>query len=267
MDTIEAAALAAYSLFLGVVTGMSGLNLGSARFPAVTQIESSIPISVGTTIGITAVITLATAVSHILSGNIHRKIFYMLTAAATVGVVIGAYFTIFLPSIVIMILIALTFPWSIHRLIRSRKESPVSGDSILTKQAYVRESVTSFGIGSIGGLIGVIPTAILLSSLIHTLKMEPKVIIGTVLAITGVLGVFGATAHLILGNTNFIVLAVMGSAGMIGGVVGVAFTNAINQKKLKTVLIIVQFGVLAFLTSLIVSEILRPAVIHCNSCF
>ena len=112
-----------------------------------------------------------------------------------------------------------------------------------------------------------LPTAIMMSSMIYTMRIEPKIIIGTILAITSVIGIVGVGAHVVLGNINFVILGIMGSAGMIGGVLGVRLATRTNQKKLKTVLIIIQSCVLAFIMALIINELIKPAVIHCNSCF
>ena len=266
MDLPEAAAIAIYSVFLGVATGLSGLNLGSARFPAVTAVESDIPSSVGTTIGITAIITLTAALSHFMSGNVHRKIFLTLASVGVTGCAIGAYFTVLLPSMVVLLMIAATIPWSIYLMLRSRKHK-MTGTGILTRRAYIRQSGVIFAVGSLGGMIGVLPTAIMMSSMIYTMRIEPKIIIGTILAITSVIGIVGVGAHVVLGNINFVILGIMGSAGMIGGVLGVRLATRTNQKKLKTVLIVIQSCVLAFIIALIINELIKPAVIHCNSCF
>ena len=54
---------------------------------------------------------------------------------------------------------------------------------------------------------------------------------------------------------------------MIGGVIGSRFSTSMSPKKLKLILIATQVGALIYLAFMIGITILRPAVIHCNSCF
>ena len=267
MELLDLAVLGVFSLFLGAVTGASGLNLSGARFPAVAQVESSVPASVGTTIGITATVTISTALSYVRAGNIHRRILYLMISVGVVGCLLGAYFTALLPSLAVMTMIMGSLLWSTYRMFRVRNISPTSGSVALTRKRYARESLSSFIVGTIGGMLGVILANITLASLINTFGMEPKTVIGTTLAFSAVLGIFGIFAHLAYGNINFIILGVMGSAGMIGGVVGSRFVGRIDAKKIKIMLIIVQLSVFVYLAVMVSIEIIRPAAINCSSCF
>ena len=271
MDIIDVGILIAFSIFLGIATGMSGLNLGSGRFPVVAQFESSVPTAIGTVIGITTMLAIATAISSVRSGNVHLKIFYILTAIAVVGCVIGAYFTVLLPGLTVMIMVMFSLLWGIFRMIRSKNSEVTSMSTShslkVVDRKYTKEFFLSFIVGTMAGLLGVIIISITLSSLLSAFKLDPKVVVGTALAFTAVLGVCGVLAHIVQGNFNLQILGIMGSAGMIGGVLGTRFSNSITSKNLKMILIGTQVSIFFFLLSIIVLEILRPATIHCNSCF
>ncbi len=62
VELLDIAVVGAVSLFMGAITSMSGLNLG--RFTVVAHVESSVPAAVGTTIGITAMVTVSAALIH-----------------------------------------------------------------------------------------------------------------------------------------------------------------------------------------------------------
>ena len=266
VELLDIAVVGAVSLFMGAITSMSGLNLG--RFTVVAHVESSVPTAVGTTIGITAMVTVSAVLSYIKAGHIHRKAFLTMASTGVVGCIVASYFTVLLPSLLVLVMIAISMAWSIYRIGRSGIAKVDSQEIQQTGTGrHVRQYLTGLVVGSLSGLMGIIFASIILGSLVHVVKGDPKMLIGTTLAFSAVLGVCGALAHLAQGNMNFILLGVMGSAGMIGGMVGSRFSTAMDPKRLKMILIATQVGTLVYLAFMIGITVLRPAVIHCNSCF
>ncbi len=266
VEMLDIAIVGAVSFFMGAITSMSGLNLG--RFTVVSHVESSVPNAVGTTIGITAVVTVTAVLSFLKAGHIHRRAFLAMTSTGVAGCIIASYFTVLLPSLLVLAMIAISMAWSIYRIGRS---GIARVDSQAIQQTdtglHIKQYMTGFIVGSLSGLIGIIFASIILGSLVHLVKSDPKLLIGTTLAFSAVLGVCGLLAHLAHGNLNFILLGIMGSAGMIGGVIGSRFSTSMSPKRLKLILIATQVGALIYLAFMIGIAILRPAVIHCNSCF
>lgn len=281
VELVDIVAVGVVSLFMGVITSMSGLNLG--RFTVVAHVESSVPTAVGTTIGITAMVTVSTVIAYIRAGLIHRKALLAMSSTGVIGCIIASYFTVLLPSLLVLAMIATSMVWSIYRLVRSKpaKQDPqISQEGQQQQQQlqlqqqqqtdtglHLKQYLTGLIVGLLGGLMGVIFSSIILGSLVHVVRSDPKMLIGTTLAFSALLGICGVLAHLAHGNMNFILLGIMGSTGMIGGVIGSWFSTSMKSHKLRMTLISIQVGTLFYLAFMIVITILRPAVIHCNHCF
>ena len=82
------------------------------------------------------------------------------------------------------------------------------------------ESVIGFGIGILGGMVGLVLGSIRMPAMISILKMEPRTAVGTNLAASSVMGISGLIGHIINNNIDYFVLIIMGSSAMIGGYLG-----------------------------------------------
>jgi len=109
--------------------------------------------------------------------------------------------------------------------------------------SIVIESVIGFGIGFLGGLVGLVLGSIRMPTMISILKMQPKVAIGTNLAASTVMGMSGLAGHLINNEVDYLVLATMGPAAMLGGYIGARYTNRFSERNLKLIIGIVLMAV------------------------
>ncbi len=88
-------------------------------------------------------------------------------------------------------------------------------------------------IGIIGGLVGLVLGSIRLPAIINILKTEPKIVVGTNMLISSVMGMAGFIGHLINNEVNFLYLIVLGPSAMIGGFLGAKYTNRLSTLTLK----------------------------------
>ena len=71
-------------------------------------------------------------------------------------------------------------------------------------------------------------------AMISTLKMEPKVTVGTNLAAASVIGISGLIGHTIDHNIDYLAFMIMGFAAVVGGYIGAKYTNRFSDTGLKT---------------------------------
>ena len=131
--------------------------------------------------------------------------------------------------------------------LRSSPSSPSNISGVRNKQFIFTESLIGFGIGFVGGLVGLIIGSIRLPAMISVLKMETRVAIGTNLAVSSVTGVFSLVGHLINGNVDFLIMITMGPAAMLGGYMGAKYTNRFSEGSLKLIIGIVLIVVTGFI--------------------
>ncbi|MGC2385287.1 MAG: sulfite exporter TauE/SafE family protein, partial [Nitrososphaeraceae archaeon] len=235
---------------------MVGLVLGVVRFPLVMSVETSVSITAGTNLGVSTLGAITAAIRHYHQKNIQFRAFIFLAITGAAGAFIGSFFTSYVPVVLLLIIIGLIVSYESFALLngsRIRKkrrnnitnnqlDETANSDRILTlskNRLILLESIIGFGIGFLGGLVGLVLGSIRMPAMISVLKMQPRVAIGTNLAAASVMGVSGLIGHIINNNIDYLVLMVMGSAAMIGGYLGARYTNRFSDTSLKRIIGIV----------------------------
>ena len=129
-----------------------------------------------------------------------------------------------------------------HNNINNQLDEIANGDRILNlskNRLILLESIIGFGIGFLGGLVGLVLGSIRMPAMISILKMKPRVAVGTNLAAASVMGISGLIGHIINHNIDYLVLMIMGSAAMLGGYLGARYTNRFSDTSLKRIIGIV----------------------------
>lgn len=217
-------------LVIGFVGGLVGLVLGVVRFPLILGTEISAGITAGTNIGVSTLGAFTAAIRHYKQNNIHFQIFVIMAATGAVGAFLGSLVTKLVPIDLLLSIIGIIVSYEAYALIlgsRKRKTEDKKRYSILI------ECLIGFGIGFLGGLVGLVLGSIRMPAMISVLKMESKVAVGTNLAAATIMGAFGFLGHVLNNEVDYLTLAVMGSTAMIGGYIGAKFTGRFSDDKLK----------------------------------
>jgi hypothetical protein len=138
-------------------------------------------------------------------------------------------------------------PSSALRSSPSSPSNPSNISGVHNKQFIFTESLIGFGIGFVGGLVGLIIGSVRLPAMISVLKMETKVAIGTNLAVSSLTGASSLVGHLINGNVDFLIMITMAPAAMLGGYMGAKYTNRFSEGSLKLIIGIVLIVVTGFI--------------------
>lgn len=252
IDSFTLFALGSLGLAIGFVGGLLGLVLGVLRYPLILSAGGagvSLAMVAGTNIGISTLGAMTAALTHFRQNNVHLRIFAIMAGTGAVGAFIGSMLTRQVPATLLFIVIGLIISFEAYSLIKSSRKNEYNDEKHSTKPNLGIESSIGFGVGLIGGMVGLVLGSIRMPAMIAVLKMEPKVAVGTNLAASSIMGAAGLTGHLLSGNVDFLVLGVMGSGAMIGGYIGAKYTNRFSAKTLKLLIgIILSFvAVMMFL--------------------
>jgi uncharacterized protein len=235
--------------------------------------SSSISVAAGTNIGISTFGAAAAAIRHFRQKNISLQTFLIMAATGSTGGFLGSVFTKYIPVTLLLGLIAIIVLYEAFVLIKSSRKkkdeemrrsnnneednnnldlihgpssalrsspsNPSNISGVRNKQFIFTESLIGFGIGFVGGLVGLIIGSIRLPTMISVLKMETKVAIGTNLAVSSLTGVSSLVGHLIM--------ITMGPAAMLGGYMGAKYTNRFSEGSLKLIIGIVLIVVTGFI--------------------
>ena len=252
-DLFSLTILGILGLAIGFVGGLVGLVLGVIRFPLILGTEVSAGITAGTNIGVSTLGAFTAAIRHYRQHNIHLRIFVIMASTGAVGSFLGALVTKFVPVDLLLLIIGIIVSYEAYVLISgSRKKGHKIQDA--KRNSTFTECCIGFGIGFLGGLVGLVLGSIRMPAMITILKMEPKVAVGTNLSAATIMGVSALIGHLINNEVDFLILAVMGSTAMIGGYIGAKYTGRFSPEKLKLLLGFVLVVVAIFMFANILSS-------------
>lgn len=268
-------------LVLGVLR-LAFIILGvESSFSPSSPSSSSVSVAAGTNIGVSTFGAAAAAIRHFRQKNISLQTFLIMAATGSTGGFLGSVFTKYIPVTLLLGLIAIIVLYEAFVLIKSSRKkkdeemrrsnnneednnnldlihgpssalrsspsNPSNISGVSNKQFIFTESLIGFGIGFVGGLVGLIIGSIRLPAMISVLKMETKVAIGTNLAVSSLTGVSSLVGHIINGNVDFLIMITMGPAAMLGGYMGAKYTNRFSEGSLKLIIGIVLIVVTGFI--------------------
>jgi uncharacterized membrane protein YfcA len=251
VDLLSSIVLVISGFVIGFVGGMVGLVLGVVRFPILMGIETSASVTAGTNLGISTLGAITAALRHYRLGNVNLHLFLILGLTGAAGAFIGSFLTGYIPVSYLLIVIGIIVLYESYNLLKGsgpKQESinlkgsikdPESGRGENTdriEKLIFLESIIGFGIGLLGGIVGLVLGSIRLPAMISILKMEPRVAVGTNLAASSVMGLSGLIGHIINNNIDYFILIIMGSSAMMGGYLGARYTNRFNERSLKHII-------------------------------
>jgi uncharacterized membrane protein YfcA len=257
VDLISPVILAIAGFAIGLVGGMVGLVLGVVRFPVVLSAETSASVTAGTNLGVSTLGAITAALRHYRLGNIHYRLFLILGLTGAAGAFIGSFLTGFVPVSYLFIVIGSIVLYESYILLKGSRtkeeenikkneivENHKSEDDANSNRMFIHEqeklvfleSVIGFGIGILGGMVGLVLGSIRMPAMISILKMQPRTAVGTNLAASSVMGLSGLIGHVINNNIDYFVLIIMGSSAMIGGYLGARYTDRFSERNLKRII-------------------------------
>jgi uncharacterized membrane protein YfcA len=228
---------------LGLVGGIAGLVLGNLRLPLVFFLLGSAPVAAGTNIGISATSAMAGIIPHWRRGTIQWRVFSFMAPAAIAGGFVGGFYSARVPQGALLLLLSVVVTYgAIGTLRRSRElRTALEGDgapsaphgfSIQERSGAMVSSVIGLAVGSLGGLVGLLLGTVRLPTMLRLLRIEPRLAVGTNLAVGLVTGISGLVGHLVGGGVDWELLVTMGVASAVGSNLGARLVGRLSTPAL-----------------------------------
>ena len=238
----QAILLTVISFAVGILGGFVGLALGTIRLPAMLLLGMAAPIAGGTNILVSGLASLTGAIRHLREGRVNMRIVLVMGVPAFIGAFLGGFLSDDAPTGVLMLFAGLLVFWQgVEFLIMARERSredatdtnlfggELSGSAgMFTPGRMSAEAGIGFGVGLLGGAVGLILGSIRLPALIRILRVDPRIAAGTNLFIGVLIGASGWVGHVVEGKVDYALLVPMGAAAMIGSYYGAKLTGRVR---------------------------------------
>ncbi|MCI0872025.1 MAG: sulfite exporter TauE/SafE family protein [Chloroflexi bacterium] len=244
LSGLELTGLIIMSLVVGVVGGIVGIAFGVVRLPVMTAIGIDPLVAASTNLLVSVLGSVAGSWPAILQNRIVFRVVVVIGIPAVIGSFVGGLYADVVSREVLLTIVALLLVWSstamiVRALTELRKrtaagqDDPNAGRGELNPRTVVRESFLGFGIGVIGGAVGLALGVLRMPALVHVLKMKPALAAGTNLALTILVGLSGFSGHLISGRVDWLLVSAVGVPAMIGMFAGSRLGGDVDPTKLR----------------------------------
>ena len=232
-----------------------GLALGTMRLPALILIGVSPTTAAGTNILVSTLSAIAGGCRHFRERRVDWRIVGLMGVPTVIGSFVGGFASSSSVPEGLLVLIAGVFvSWqSVELVVRLRGApgSPMSRSSTSSHEGRGRWSggkefaaaAAGLVVGLVGGAVGLILGSVRLPFMIRLLGVEPRMAIGSNLAIGTFMGAFGFIGHGVQGEVDLPILLAMGATGMVGSYIGAQLTGRVSLRSLLFTMSAILFGV------------------------
>lgn len=256
----KAGILTMASFAIGVLGGLVGFALGPMRLPILLFMGVSAPIAASTNIIVSSASSIIGATRHYHEGQLNLRLVIGMGIPSLIGAFLGGFYSYLVVETFLIFAVGVLILWQgIGLIVRanSQKESTVSNtifsENIDSGQSTYQNiqhmsmvSVLGLIIGTLGGAVGLILGSLRLPALIRILGVDPRVSVGTNMAIGALLGASGWVGHVARGYVDYPLIFLLAISAMAGVALGSRYTSRISLYKLITFmgLVMVSMGIL-----------------------
>ncbi len=231
MEAWELALALAGSFVAGYVGSMLGLVLGTLRLPLIVVLTGSPLAAAGTNIAISAASAAAGALRHLRDRRVDWRVVAWMAPPSVAGAILGALLSDDLSERLLYAAIGSVLVWSgvdlALRPIRPR----------VRERLRLWPAVASgFGIGALGGAVGVILGTLRMPALVRGVGMDIRRAAGTNLIVGFLLGLAGFAAQAGATGVDWPILLAGLAGALPGGWLGAKATGRIDEDVLRLAL-------------------------------
>lgn len=230
MEALELALLALWSFAVAVAGGIAGLVLGNLRLPVVVALASSPAAGAGSNVVISGISALAASIAHWRAGRLDWRLLGWLAPTSLAGGIVGGLISGELPGRLLLGVIALVVLYGAVEIARG----PARPDEAAKRsraRAIANAALVGFGIGVLGGTVGLILGTLRLPALMRWVGTSAKQAVGTNSAAGVVVAVGGMIGHLPSG-IDWALVVVGGAASVPGALLGARMVGRLSERDL-----------------------------------
>jgi uncharacterized membrane protein YfcA len=219
------------SLVAGYLGSMLGLVLGTLRLPLIVLAAGSPLAGAGTNIAISAAAAGVGGWQHAREGRVDWRIVAWMAPPSVAGAVLGALVADDVPERALFGAIALVLLWSAID-IALRPVTPRPRERLRLAPAVA----SGFGIGVLGGAIGVILGTLRMPALVRAVGLDIRRAAGTNLVVGFLLGLAGFAVHAAALDVQWDILAAGLAGALPGAWFGARATGRLSEQALRVAL-------------------------------
>jgi uncharacterized membrane protein YfcA len=232
MSPAELLLVVVWSFTVSFLGGLVGLVLGNLRLPVLVLVGSSAAAAAGANVAISGCAAAVAAYAHWRGGRVSGRLFAWMAPPSLVGAVAGGLIAGVLPNRVLLGAISVfvllgALEVARYRRPQGQEETPVPS----RRGLLVNAALVGFGIGLLGGFVGLILGSLRLPALVKYAGVSPYAAVGTNAAVGMVVGIGGLIGHLPSG-VDWGILAAGAAAAMPAAYLGARFTGRLDEAEL-----------------------------------
>lgn len=232
MSPLELIAVLVWSFAVSFFGGLVGLVLGNLRLPLIVLVASSPAAGAGANVAISGVAAITAGYGHWRGGRISWRLFWWMAPTSLVGAIAGGLISGVLPDRVLLGAISVVVLYGAFEIWRYQRPEAENGGRIPTqRELLVNAALIGFGVGILGGFVGLILGSLRLPALVRWAGVTPYSAVGTNAAVGAVVGIGGLIGHLPSG-VDWGILAVGAAAAMPAAYLGSRFTGRLDERQL-----------------------------------
>jgi uncharacterized membrane protein YfcA len=237
LDPLELVVVAVWSFAVSFAGGLVGLVLGNLRLPVIVLVGSSPAAAAGANVAISGAAAITATIAHWRGGRLNWRLFAWMAPTSLVGAVGGGLIAGVLPERILLGTIGLVVLYGAVEVARYRR--PEGGaDQPTRMEFFLNAALIGFGVGLLGGLVGLILGSLRLPAMVKWAGVGPYAAVGTNAAVGVVVGIGGLVGHLPSG-IDWEILAVGAAAAMPAAYLGARFTGRLDERQLLRAMVVV----------------------------
>jgi uncharacterized membrane protein YfcA len=242
---VDAAALVAVGVAVGILIGVTGSSGVALTVPALSYMGYTYQQSVGASLLVDLIASASALLIYIRAGDVDWRYALVLGAGAAAGAQLGSHLAVRSPERPLEILFAASSLYFAYTSIRNSASNIDRGllppvrrffASIGPRARRTVIALSSIAIGVMSGLVGAsggIMFAVAISSMSD---MPIRKVVGTAMAAMALSALSGALAYIYLGVTDVVAAIVVGISALLGGYVAARLAHRVSQRHIYTAL-------------------------------